>query len=229
MSDHLGKITFLDTPDVNGSDLVTVATVPAQLTNLVIPGTAGFVPPTGTTAQRSPTPIIGETRYNSTSSQPEVYSNGAWLPYVRVIQTTAGTIAANSSAQNITVQTAAPGSALGATLWTTTFTPLTTGSNLFIQYSITASAIALKSVYTALFNGTTCIGMTMGQLVAVATNGSFITLTLQTTMTTVSTAAITFTAKGANYNNTATTFFNQGPTGTFGAAMVSQWRILEII
>jgi hypothetical protein len=41
--------------------------------------TGGFVPPTGTTAQRNGSPANGELRYNTTTNQLEAYSGTAWV------------------------------------------------------------------------------------------------------------------------------------------------------
>lgn len=55
-------------------------TVISLATNPIIPGTASIVVPTGTTAQRSGAPTIGELRVNTDTGNLEVY-NGEWVFY----------------------------------------------------------------------------------------------------------------------------------------------------
>jgi hypothetical protein len=64
------------------------ASAPAYTANLVVASnnvnasanTGGFIPPTGTTAQRPSSPVAGTTRYNTTFSAYEIYNGTAWLP-----------------------------------------------------------------------------------------------------------------------------------------------------
>ena len=41
--------------------------------------TGGFIPPSGTTAQRPSSPVAGTTRYNTSLNQYEVYSGVTWI------------------------------------------------------------------------------------------------------------------------------------------------------
>lgn len=225
MSLALGKIDFSDTPTVAGSNVLTEAGLPTQLTNLVVPGNEGLTIPRGTTAQRPTVPIVGETRWNTTDGNPEIWSGSAWLPFARTLQTVNGTIAGNSSSGNHTSQTTAPPSTTGALLWSASITPIVVGSNIVVQYSVTSTAAAAKSTYTAVFNGTSCIGLVAGSFAA---NG-YTNMMMQAVTVSTSTAPMTLTARGGNLNSTAITYFNRGVSGTFADTMVTEFRILEII
>lgn len=51
--------------------------------NAVFPGNEGFVPPSGSTAQRPGAPVDGETRWNSDTSQWEGWNGAAWINFVQ--------------------------------------------------------------------------------------------------------------------------------------------------
>jgi hypothetical protein len=290
MATHLGKLSFLETPDVNGEPLLTgqvgsvlsgplanrptagvtnrlfidstnhtiwqdngstwiLVSAPIQTANettinghqvglapnLIMPGSEGFVPPVGTTAQRSLTPSVGEHRYNSTLLEPEVFSNGAWLPYARVIQSVAGPINATTSSVAGKATTTVPTATEGFQIWTQSFTPLVTGSSLVIQFTISAYTTATaRSLFSTAFAGTTCIGMVVQhQAVTAATFAVGVqNLAMQAVYTAPSTAAITFSARLGHLNTSTaavTMGVNQGTSGSYGSAMVTEYRILEII
>ena len=50
----------------------------ALAANPIMPGTEGFVPPVGTTAQRAASPDLGETRFNTTTNRPEFWDGSEW-------------------------------------------------------------------------------------------------------------------------------------------------------
>lgn len=72
----LGLIDTIQSLDVS-------ATPPAGgvAGQLQIVGNAGLVVPTGSTAQRPASPIVGTVRYNTTLSQHEFYQNGSWVSF----------------------------------------------------------------------------------------------------------------------------------------------------
>lgn len=72
----LGLIDTIQSLDVS-------ATPPAGgvAGQLQIVGNAGLVVPTGTTAQRPASPILGTVRYNTTLNQTEFYQNGSWVSF----------------------------------------------------------------------------------------------------------------------------------------------------
>jgi len=230
MTTALGKITFLDTPDVSGDLLIKQTDLTSQLTNIAVPGTEGITLPNGTTAQRPAAPQTGESRFNTTISLPEIYAQGTWLPYARVIQTASGQITQQTSAANYTLAAAPPVYTFGAQLWSTTFTPLVSGSNLVVQYSVTAAGgTTARTAYTAAYVGTAasgCIGMAISSIVA----SGYTVLTLQAVYTTTSTAALAIRAMVGNVGSAQTTYFGQTTTAsTISSALLTEWRILEII
>lgn len=61
----------------NGSGTAGNPTV-ALADNAVMPGSEGFVPPVGSTAQRPSVPMLGETRFNSNTLRPEFWDGTSW-------------------------------------------------------------------------------------------------------------------------------------------------------
>jgi len=248
MTTALGKITFLDTPDVSGDLLVKQTDLDTELTNTAFAGTSGIVLPSGTTAQR-PAGVVGTTRFNTTTGLPEIYAQGTWLPYARVIQTASAAVGSQSitavapkTTTSIPVwnSTTSTGDA-GITAWTANFTPLVSGSSLVIQYALTGYlSVASRAMYSAVFVGTTgatltCIGMTTAstQAAAAAFAVGTVPLAMQAVVQTTSTAPLIILCRVGHLNatagNTSTIGLNQSLTsGNFGSAMNTEYRILEI-
>lgn len=65
------QITITD----NGAGSTVVLTI---ATNPILPGTGSVTVPTGTTGERPGTPVVGMTRYNSTTADVEFYIGAAW-------------------------------------------------------------------------------------------------------------------------------------------------------
>jgi len=252
MSTHLGKISFLDTPDVNGdlvltsttgvaaggvtgtANVITVTGTTSPIIDIadnpIIGGTAGISIPSGTTAQRSGTPLTGALRFNTSLGISEIYNGTAWIPEGKIIQSITGSIAASTGTGTaLAVGNSAPSSSTnGFAIWTQNFTPLSATSTIFIQYSISVTnGTNARQVYTAAYAGATCIGMTME---TVSTAGQFANLVMQLGYSPGSTAAITFSARVGNIATASATYVNQTTTGsTFGAAPVTEYRILEVL
>ena len=77
------KLTGLAVGTVNGdsveySQLVGLLVNPTLSGDVTMSGTAFVLIPKGTTAQRPVSPVDGEMRYNTDTSQFEGYANGAW-------------------------------------------------------------------------------------------------------------------------------------------------------
>jgi len=66
------QITVTDGNGSTGNPTFAIATNPA------LPGTAGVLLPSGTTAERAPAPTNGTLRYNTTIALLEAYLNGSW-------------------------------------------------------------------------------------------------------------------------------------------------------
>lgn len=288
MTDALGKISFLDTPDVNGFSLMTNAggvpsiqsgtSLPtagttgrlfldsAALTfyrdngltwdsvsqsvnitgtanqinvtsgsnpiislssNPVLPGTAAFSKPSGTTVQRSGTPVLGDERFNSTLGYTEVYESSAWIPQGRIIQVVTGSIPASSGTVTIPLDNTVPVSNEGNQIWSQSFTPLVLTSRIIIRFSITTSASnTSRTIILALFAGSVNICSMMQTTPATANVG--VNMTMDAAYSPASTATIIFSARlGAA--TSATTYCNQTSGATLGGSMVTEYTIMEVL
>ena len=99
------KAFALGTVEVNPVDTASNVSVDVQAANGVLSyadsATGGFYLPTGTTAQRPASPVAGQTRYNSTNSQPEYYNGTAWVAVNTVyVSTTYLVVAGGGGATN---------------------------------------------------------------------------------------------------------------------------------
>lgn len=83
------QIAVTNGTGVSGNPTIALAA------NAVLPGTEGFVPPTGTTAQRPVTPILGETRFNTSLSRLEFWDGTAWLTASAVPRVFAAYVSSN--------------------------------------------------------------------------------------------------------------------------------------
>lgn len=127
MADVLGKLSFLETPDVNGTlvlleggavsllsgtaNEITVSGLLPSYTvgiadNAIFPGLGAVTIPSGTTAQQ-PTPTNGMFRYNTSKGNVEYYRPAAWVTQSGVLEksvvTTSITATTESDLMNITV------------------------------------------------------------------------------------------------------------------------------
>ncbi len=67
--------TFL----INSVALTATATqINTVCSSNTFPGTAGFIPPSGTTAQRPGSPANGEMRFNTTTNHLEAWNGASW-------------------------------------------------------------------------------------------------------------------------------------------------------
>ena len=228
MSTHLGKITFLDTPDVNGANLLTAA----DLTNLIIPGTEGFTPPIGTTAQRPASPSLGETRYNSTVGKKEYWNGSVWIAPGEVLQVVTGIMTPTSyTAVNATAMlydNNTPVSTRGLQLWSQSFTPVLATSMIIVTVSsfYTAGAATASFVIGALFNGTTAFHAAAIGRTALSGDGHAYSVTGQQTAGSTSTRTYSFRAGPVS---NMLIYFGQGTGGqAFGSADSGIYSIMEI-
>lgn len=252
MSTHLGKISFLDFPDVNGNEIVVVGTgVSNEITtshvngtgelvigiadNPIIPGVAAFRMPVGTTAERGGAggglPALGDTRVNSTTNVMETYNGSNWVAPGTVLQVVTGTIPATSGNTQVPLDNTIPTSAEGFQIWSQSFTPLSSTSRIIIQFMLTvAHGTVARTFTTSVFAGTTNIGSNSVSIASTSTLSTAVAAASQSisiVYTPGSTATITFSARtGTNGGGTA--YVNQTATATLGGAYVSDFIIAEV-
>lgn len=243
MSTHLGKISFLDLPDVNGSEVVISGTGTANqistsqaagtgnlviglASNPIIPGTAAMRLPVGTTLQRSGSPGAGDIRFNSTLGIDEIYNGSAWVSTGRVLQMVNSTIASSShTVAQITPGSTIPTVATGAQIWTISFTPLSASSTILILGDFYVShGNAGRTFTSSLYAGSTNLGTSLATVSAnaAAANTSFVVAYQPG-----STSAITFSLR-TGASGAGVMYVNQLSNATLGAQS-SDIQILEII
>lgn len=247
MSDVLGTLSFLDTPDVNGvlvlttADAVTTLSGTANQTsvtgslpsltvglasNPIIPGLASLTLPKGATADRPVSPQSGMIRFNTTTGLCEKYTGSYWGNFGLVLQQVTGTIAAQSATNSQTpLDATVPTSTEGTQIWTQSFTPISTTSRIIIQYSVTnVHATAARTQIMSVFAGTTNIGTIV---TTCATAASYYPTTQQIVYEPGSVAAITFSCRVGS-SGTGTWYINSAATNTLGGAMASRFMITEV-
>lgn len=208
---------------VDGTNVT--ASIVSLAPNLIMPGTEGFVPPSGTTAQRPIAPLTGESRFNTSFGWNEEFDGANWSPMGRVIQCVTGTIAAASGTTTVPLDNTAPSATEGFQIWSQSFTPLSTTSRIIISFSVHASnSVTNNTPIMSVFAGTTNIGATAGRIPTAATGTS---LTIQRVYAPASIAPITFSAR-LGCPVAGTTYCNQIGTATLGGALVSNYIITEI-
>jgi hypothetical protein len=247
MTDVLGSLSFLDTPDVNGALVLTSAsgvnsvagtanqiavagTLPAYTVSLadnaILPGTASLTLPIGTTAQRPGTPLAGMIRYNSTTGLCEKYTGAYWGNFGLILQQVTGTIAAGSGTTIIPLDNTIPTSTEGWQIWTQTFTPISATSRIVIQATITSSHSAVTGTnIMTLFAGTTNIQSVATRTDSVANTANI--LSFNKVYAPGSVATITFSARLGN-PTAGTSYCNQIGTTTLGGSLVSNYIITEV-
>lgn len=247
MSNVLGKISFLDLPDVNGQGIVVLGSGTANqistsqtdgtltislASDPVIPGIAGMRLPSGATADRSATPSAGEIRFNTTLSAEEIFNGSAWLPTGKVIQMVTGTIAASSGNTQVPFDNTVPTSSEGFQIWSTSFTPKSASSQLVIKFTVSiAHATTNRTITMSVFAGTTNIGSTFtGNPAGSASSTPVLglTLPLQVVYSPGTTSAITISAR-IGTNGGGTLYVNRAAAQTLGGATVTDYTIMEII
>lgn len=195
--------------------------------NPVLPGTAGFVPPTGTTAQRAGTPTTGTTRWNTDLGYTEVYNGSVWTRQGQVLQTVTGTIGASSGTGVQLGANATPLQTAGNLIWSQSFTPVSNASKLIITFMVNGSnSVASNRMVLTVFAGNTCIGA-FSVLAPATANGAFC-IPVSVVYFPASTAAVTYTAKLGGVS-AGTTFWSQTSASTLGGSMVTASTIQEIL
>jgi hypothetical protein len=250
MSNVLGGLSFLDTPDVNGVLVLTVndavtsvsgtanqiditGTLPSYTASLandpIIPGLQRMRIPSGATADR-PTGGNGDIRFNTTTGYPEYYAGATWLPPGRVLQMVTGTVSAVSTTAVIPLDNTIPTSTEGVQIFTTSFTPLSASSRIVVSYSISVGCSTNNiTVATFVFAGTTNMsGCVTRCATSTGTTGVLYSLSNRVSWAPGSTAAITISAR-CGPMATSTCYINSHATALFGGALVTDYIITEIL
>ena len=250
MSNVLGTLSFLDTPDVNGVLLLTtgsavtsVAGTANQITvtgslptltasladNPIVPGLQRLRLPSGATADR-PAGNAADLRYNTTVGYIETFVGTEWTPVGRVLQMVTGSIAAVNTTAVIPLDNTIPTSTEGVQIFTTSFTPISSVSRIVVSYTISVATNTNNvSVATSIFGGTTNMGATVTRCAtSTTTSGVLYSLSNQVAWSPASTAAITISARVGPLA-ASTCYVNSLPTALFGGALVTDYTITEIL
>ena len=246
MTDVLGSLSFLETPDVNGALVLTatsgvssVAGTANQISvigvlpsytigladNPILPGTGSLTIPSGTTAQRPVSPTVGIVRYNSTLGYNEVYSGVYWGPFGRVLQQVSGTIPSQTSNTQTPLDSSTPLSTEGTQIWSQVFTPMSATSRTIITYSMNHThATNTRSQIASVFSGTLNIGTIVTTCASAA---SQYPVFHQIVYTSGTLTPITLSCRVGS-SGSGTWYVNSAATNTLGGAMASRFLITEV-
>lgn len=180
-----GAVTSVSgtTSQINITNVGSIATV-AIAANPTLPGTGGVVIPLGTTAQRTASPTNGILRYNTTLTQFEAYTNGAWS----VLST--GSTGVTSVATGVGL--------LGG--------PITTAGTIDIDTTVVATLTGTQTLTNKTISGATntLTNIANASLTnsAITINGSAVSLGGSTTVTATASNALTIGTglSGTSYN-----------------------------
>jgi hypothetical protein len=254
MADVLGTLSFLDTPNVNGTlvllvgdatqtvngttnQIAVTGTNPTLTVGLAdnpaVPGLQRIKIPAGATADR-PAGTAGDLRFNTTLVAAEIYNGTSWTSLGAsgsgtVLQVVTGTIPAVNTTAVIPLDNTIPTNAEGVQLWSTSFTPLSATSRIIVHYTLSTNTNTNNvSVATTVFSGATNMGATVQRCATSTTTGGVLySLSMQASWVTGSTAAVTISARGGPLA-TATCYFNSHPTAFFGGTLVTEYSIFEV-
>lgn len=215
MSTHLGTTAFLDTPTVNGS-------------NVMLDG--GSTPSIGQGTSLPSAGTAGRLFFNTAENIIYRDTGSAWVRVSSpVIQTITGSISNTSSNAVIPLDSTVPLSTEGFQLFSVSFTPLRADSTIVLEVSGWYALTAGADVYLggAFFSGTTCV---FAGLAGFTTNPGGNTFSMMANTTSGSTAARTYSFR-VGPNASATTVFIGQTTGavTYGSTtQAGRYRITEI-
>lgn len=211
----------------SGSPITTSGTITVGIANNpVLPGTAGFVPPSGTTAQRNVSPTAGETRYNLTLSDIESYLSGAWLPLGNILQVVTTDVPQGSVTGQIPFDNTTPLNTEGSLIATLNITPKLVTSRIIMMLGfMTDSSSSNRNNILTFFKDSTFVG---AAALNIATAGRPQTLALMESFVSGTTSALTLTARLGSGTASTTTYINRAAGATFGGTNTTQLFAIEV-
>lgn len=234
VTDAYGRVTSGNLRSIIGTaNQVTVANgnfsanpTIAIADNPVLPGTASFRFPSGTTAQEPSPATNGDARYDSTLNLFRFFQNGMWVnlsSYVpgqgSILRSWVASIGAKTGTNNIIpFDNTVPLSTEGVQIATQTITPLSTSSKFIFMASFYVDCSGgNKQIAVTAFRGTTNIGVAANQ-VNTSGKAQMLAIIFHDEPTTASPITYSFRI-GTNTN--ATWYLNQGSTAIFGGALAN--------
>lgn len=215
------QISLSNGDGVAGNPVIAIANNP------IIPGTASLTLPIGTIAQRD-TPIDGQIRYNSDTSEPEISRASLYLPLGKVIQFIVGDIIQTTGTTILPYDATKPTITEGFQIWAANVTPLSPNSTIVVMYSIfTECNSATRTMLTALYKDSNAIAVCAGYT---GVTNTATCLSITKSFASTDTIPIAITARAGPSAN-ATMYVNRGNTETMGGLGVtsSHYIIMEIL
>lgn len=219
----------------NGDGVLGNPTV-AIADNPILPGTSGFVFPTGTTAQRPATPTAGTTRFNTTTGLPEIFYGGIWYRIgtasadtglATILAVHSGIVPAATGTTLVPYDNTVPTNTEGSLILTVVITPAKATSSFRILIPITVdSGTSNRVVIASVFRG----ALNVGSSVWAATGGGRPnTLILSLSDSPGVATPFTYTLRVGIGGGSAQWYVNSISTGSdLGGALISTYQILEL-
>jgi hypothetical protein len=142
---------------------------------IILDGTLGETFPSWTTAGRPASPAVGQMGYNTTIGQFDCYTSGGWVSLLNTTSTSNKPLItqmpAGSVLQAVTVSqstqlstsgtmnysSSLPTISQGLQILSTSFTPISSSSNLIFYFNTYATSSNVSNAIFALFEDSTCI------------------------------------------------------------------------
>lgn len=222
MADVLGKYSFLDVPDVNGTNVLLEL-------NPIMTGTGSLTLPKGTTAQRPGSPVAGMTRFNTTLGDTEYYDGSVWVQQTQPVTSQflyqeigQSTFTNQVIPYDNSIPTNTEG-VLYATIVITTTTATSKVVGRFNAWFDTSSNN--RQVIMSSFRGTTCID---ASAVNAGTSGRPVSGVSAFIDLPGSIGTFTYTIRIGTDSNT-TIYVNRGSATTLGGVSSSQFTLQEFL